>query len=344
MNSTAKSHPLISLVAIVRDEAADLRRLLAWHRNLYDEAIVVDTGSRDESVTVAANLGATVHHFSWCDDFSAARNFGLQQASGQWILVLDCDEVIDPADFPAVRALCDVPPTGWVFEQRNYCHEVSDAAWFALSGETSLAPEAASGYIAASTCRLFPARRDIRYQGIVHELPDMAIEAAGIPVNKTRFVVHHYGHLLTHERQNIKKVRYARLLRKKLQLNPQDVKVRYEMAVQLADEGCDDLARRLLQRTISEDPHHPETHRARLLLGRLLIANGTLAAAVTHFEAAVQKWPALREGWVDTARLHRRLGHQRRAAEYAEQGRSLFPADADLQKLARQTQKTLADM
>jgi len=343
MQPTAKAQPLISLVALVRDEADDLRRLLHWHRELYDEAIVVDTGSADNSVAVAAKMGAQVHQFAWQDDFSAARNHGLQQANGQWVLVLDCDEVISPGDFAAIRKLCSGVQAGWVFEQWNYCREIYDSAWFPLTSESPLAPAAATGFVKASTCRLFPVRNDLFYLGMVHELPDDSLLNAGIPLIKTSVAIHHYGHLVSTDRQEAKKVRYAKLLRKKLQLNPQDVKARYEMAVQLSNEGSSELAQRLLKRTISENPHHPETHRARLLLGRLLIAGGTPTAAVTHMETAVRKWPALREGWIDTARLHLRLGHWQQVADYAEQGGSLFPLDAELQKLAGQANEALAD-
>lgn len=343
MNTHPTTQPLISLVVLVRDEAVDLRRLLSWHRDLYDEAVVVDTGSNDDSLAVARELGAQVSHFPWCDDFSAARNYGLSQAQGQWALILDCDELIATDDFPALRQLCAAEPAGWVFEQWNYCNHIYDPQWFALPDDSVFAPADATGYMKATTCRLFPVRKGLRYEGVVHELPDPAIVAAGLAIHRAPIAIHHYGHMVDKEKQNTKRRRYANLLRKKLQLDPQDVKARYEMAVQLSIEGNADLAERLLSRTICESPHHPETHRARLLLGRLLIANDRPAAAVSHMEMAVHKWPALREGWIDTARLHQRMGHLDRAAQFAEGGRKLFPADQALQQVARQVTEALAD-
>lgn len=86
------SKPLISLCMIVKNEAENLPRCLASAKPFVDEMIVVDTGSEDNTVEIAKSYGAKVSNFKWCDDFSAARNYSLSLASGDWILVLDGDE------------------------------------------------------------------------------------------------------------------------------------------------------------------------------------------------------------------------------------------------------------
>lgn len=84
--------PSISLCMIVRNEARNLPRCLASAQPYVDEMIVVDTGSTDETVAIAQQYGAKVSYFDWCDDFAAARNFSISQATGTWILILDADE------------------------------------------------------------------------------------------------------------------------------------------------------------------------------------------------------------------------------------------------------------
>lgn len=64
-------------------------------RGIADEIIVVDTGSTDSTLQIALSFGAKVVHHTWNGDFAAARNAGLQQAHGQWILILDGDEELD---------------------------------------------------------------------------------------------------------------------------------------------------------------------------------------------------------------------------------------------------------
>jgi glycosyltransferase involved in cell wall biosynthesis len=61
---------------------------------MVDEMIIVDTGSTDTTRDIAEVFGAKVFDFEWNDDFAAARNHSLEKASGDWILVMDADEVI----------------------------------------------------------------------------------------------------------------------------------------------------------------------------------------------------------------------------------------------------------
>ena len=87
----------ISLCMIVRDEEAVLARCLDSAREIADEVIVVDTGSADRTKQIAAAYGRVLD-FVWCDDFAAARNFSFAQATQEYILWLDADDVIEPAD------------------------------------------------------------------------------------------------------------------------------------------------------------------------------------------------------------------------------------------------------
>ncbi|WP_322679890.1 MULTISPECIES: tetratricopeptide repeat protein [unclassified Nostoc] len=88
---------------IVKNEAATLPKCLNSVRNVVDEMVVLDTGSIDRTPNIAKQLGAKVHHFKWCNDFSAARNAALKYVTGDWILVLDADETLAPAIVPQLQ-------------------------------------------------------------------------------------------------------------------------------------------------------------------------------------------------------------------------------------------------
>lgn len=93
----------LSLCMIVKNEAATLPKCLNSVRKVVDEMVVLDTGSIDRTPNIAQQVGAKVHHFKWCNDFSAARNAALKYVTGDWILVLDADETLTSAIVPQLR-------------------------------------------------------------------------------------------------------------------------------------------------------------------------------------------------------------------------------------------------
>ena len=93
-----KSSIRLSQCMIVKDEEQNIQRALSWGKGIVCEQIVVDTGSTDRTVEIAEALGARVFHFSWNNDFSAAKNFAIEQAGGNWIAFLDADEYYSDED------------------------------------------------------------------------------------------------------------------------------------------------------------------------------------------------------------------------------------------------------
>lgn len=91
----ALSRPTVSAVLIVKDEQQRLPQCLAALAGVVDEVVVYDTGSSDSTAAVARDLGARVVEGHWDDDFSAARNRALAHATGDWVLSVDADEVLE---------------------------------------------------------------------------------------------------------------------------------------------------------------------------------------------------------------------------------------------------------
>ena len=107
--------PLISLCMIVRNEEAVLGRCLDSVADLVDEIILVDTGSTDNTKAVAAEYAAKIYDFPWCDDFSAARNYAVSQAVGDYWLWLDADDVIEGENHEKLRKILEAPEADMVF-------------------------------------------------------------------------------------------------------------------------------------------------------------------------------------------------------------------------------------
>jgi GT2 family glycosyltransferase/cytochrome c-type biogenesis protein CcmH/NrfG len=96
----------LSFCLIVKNEAPYLRNCVESFGAIYDELIIVDTGSTDATVEIAEDLlrdrEGRLEHFAWCDDFAAARNYACSLARAPWILMVDADEYLSPDQHPSV--------------------------------------------------------------------------------------------------------------------------------------------------------------------------------------------------------------------------------------------------
>jgi glycosyltransferase involved in cell wall biosynthesis len=84
---------MISATVITLNEEEHVGRCLESAQGVADEVILVDGGSRDQTRTIAARLGARVFKRDW-KNYSDQKNFAASQASHDWILSLDADECL----------------------------------------------------------------------------------------------------------------------------------------------------------------------------------------------------------------------------------------------------------
>ena len=144
----------MSLCMIVRDEQDTLGRCLESVAGVFDEIVIVDTGSNDATKDVATRWGARVFDFAWIDDFAAARNFAFAQGSSELLMWLDADDVLLPTDREKLLALkADLDPR--IDAVSMVYHTQFDAA----------------GNVTSSNRRFRIVRRDkdVSWAGIVHE-------------------------------------------------------------------------------------------------------------------------------------------------------------------------------
>jgi glycosyltransferase involved in cell wall biosynthesis len=146
----------ISLTMIVRDEEKNLPKCLESVRGIFDEIVVVDTGSTDRTVEIARSFGANVFDFVWVDSFSAARNGALSHATGDFAFWLDADDVVEPAEREKLRELLGRLRTG-------------DPAAYVVRCACDPSPDGTGGDTVVDHIRLFPLRDDARWTYRVHE-------------------------------------------------------------------------------------------------------------------------------------------------------------------------------
>ncbi len=84
----------ISLCMIVKNESEVLERCLNCVKHIVDEIVIVDTGSTDNTKSIAKKYTDSIYDFVWEDDFSKARNFSFSKATKDYIMWLDADDIL----------------------------------------------------------------------------------------------------------------------------------------------------------------------------------------------------------------------------------------------------------
>lgn len=142
-----RMEPTVALCMIVRDEQAVLRRCLASVAAAVDAIYITDTGSTDGTVEIAKEFGAHIRHFTWCDDFSAARNHSIRDVKEDWLLMLDADDEFPAGEAAKIRAA------------------VKTTSALALRVKYAVI----EGYTAAMTRRILRNHAGLSFSGFIHE-------------------------------------------------------------------------------------------------------------------------------------------------------------------------------
>jgi tetratricopeptide (TPR) repeat protein len=202
---------------IVKNEAAFLEGCLSSLHGNVDEIVIVDTGSDDESMAIARTFDCILLQQEWRHDFSAARNTAIENASGDWILYIDADEILGCPDGATLKQLLPGPETA--------------------AARVRFQPR--SDMTSYGEMRLF--RRDprIRFQGSMHETTMPAVELVcredGLCISQQYQVS--LVHLGYDGDQSHKHERNLPLLNAAIETNPTRVYLRYHLGFTLLALG-----------------------------------------------------------------------------------------------------------
>lgn len=299
LDGVSPNRASISLCMIVKNEQSFLGPCLNAIKHLVDEIILVDTGSTDRTADIGRIYGARVFDFQWCDDFSAARNLSLDRAQGDWILILDADEIIAPKDQPALRKLVERGADknrAYAIQTRNYTNLANAMDW---QGNAREYPdqEAGLGWFPTTKVRLFPRSDRIRFVYPVHELVDPSIRAAGMTIADCPVPIHHYGNI--NEAKNAQKARsYFDLGYAKLEQLGNDRGALRELAVQAGQLKLWRQAIDLWKRLLTLSTHYGEAH---VNIAGAYWQLGAYAQGAAFSQKAIEIDPETKEGHYNLA-------------------------------------------
>jgi len=235
----------LSLCLIARDEERMLPGCLASVKGLVDEVVVLDTGSVDATARLAREAGAKVVPFTWCDDFSAARNTALAAATGDWILVLDADERLGPGARAGLRAAMRDPRVDCFLLPLHNASRLDATHAEVLSGSARRGE-------AAHLPRLLRRSPDLAWEGVVHESVAAWLTRGARRTGRADVPIVHYGAVPELRSALAKDARNLRLLERRCELEPENPVPRAYLVRELLRCGSTPRADREIERAWSD--------------------------------------------------------------------------------------------
>jgi glycosyltransferase involved in cell wall biosynthesis len=266
----------LSLCMIVRDEEATLPACLNSVQGLVDEMVVVDTGSTDRTLAIAKSYGAKVYQFTWCDDFAAARNHSLQYAQGDWVLILDADEILQPEIIiPLQQAIQQ--PQSLVVNLLRHEIQAAQAPYSLISRLFRRHPQIQFG-------RPYHELIDDSVLEILQQEPDWQIlELPGV-------AIHHTGYQSSAIAQRQKFDRARRVMEGYLKAHPDDAYICNKLGALYADGGDRARGLELLQRGLDSPQLEPTVrYELHYHLGEVYRSLGDGDRAGPQFQAAIEQ-------------------------------------------------------
>ncbi|WP_411170330.1 glycosyltransferase [Clostridium sp. MB05] len=204
----------LSIAMMVKNEEKNLEETLksikAINEKLNVEIIIVDTGSTDNTVEIAKRYTNNVFFHQWMDDFAQMRNISLSYCTGDWVLVLDADEVIeDPEEIVRLFTSKKIDKYNTVTVQIKN---------FTDSSKTNSS--------LGNIYRLFKRDSALKYIGIIHERP-----ICKNPILNSNIILNHKGYISDdYELMEYKFKRNTNLLLKFIEENGDDIYTYFQLS------------------------------------------------------------------------------------------------------------------
>ena len=222
---------IVSISLLVSNRIDTIRKCMESLKPLLDavpsELIAVDTvgeENSDGSLDVVREYTDQIVHFSWCNDFSAARNAGLLKARGKWFLTIDDDEWFE-----------DISPIIQFFKSGDYKNY--DRAWYYVRNYHNFA---GTEWVDTFADRMCAITKETKYEGRVHE----CLQPYPKSVMQFFCYAHHYGYCFHNEEERKKhSERNCSLLKVELKEHPEDARLHAQLVQEYAIEcKCSEAA------------------------------------------------------------------------------------------------------
>lgn len=273
-------YPTITCGVITYNEERCIRRCLHSVMDEFDEIIVVDSGSNDNTLAIIKDMQKKCSHVEilvepWRNDFSFHRNKIIEKASGDWIYFIDADNVYSKENkgkIKRIARLLDFLGIDCVISPKIIEHD---------------------GSISLDNRRMFSLKKGILFSGKVHEEP--VLLSGDIPINiPANIIVEHDGYdprIVDIEKKN---ERNKELTKEMLEIEPSNPKWFYFYARELYNSKGDiRIVKNYLIKSIelSQNTNSRFFLDAMLLLCRILFENNDFKLLESYLDLFEQIYP-----------------------------------------------------
>ncbi|NLZ92750.1 MAG: glycosyltransferase [Firmicutes bacterium] len=204
----------LSITMMVKNEEKYLEQclqaLIPIMKSVDSELIIVDTGSNDKTVEIAKKYTDKVYFHAWNNDFADMRNKTIQYAKGEWLLILDGDEII-------------TDPSGIISFLNSKESKKYNTGMLTIKNITNKDDDV--HYVTSYALRLFK-NNNFYYEGAIHEQPQYQL-----PIVEIKTEIEHYGYLATDEKlMEYKFERNIKLLKSELEKDPENIYYWYQLS------------------------------------------------------------------------------------------------------------------
>lgn len=222
----------ISVCIIAKNEERNIGKCLTSLTPYFNDIVVLDTGSSDQTKIIASSFPVRIYDFPWQNDFSLARNYCASKSNYDWVLVLDCDETLESIDVASLNSqIRSFPKSGGSIKMKNETRQK-------LIYENRL-------------IRLYP-KKYYHYVGQIHEqvAPSSNMEYTQF---LTTITLYHTGYALNEEDTLLKNQRNLNLLLDALVKNPDDSYTNFQIGQSYKAIDQKNLALPYYERALQEE-------------------------------------------------------------------------------------------
>ena len=179
---------------IVKNEEKYIKECLESVKDIADEIVIVDTGSTDKTINIAESFGAKIFHFEWINDFASARNFALENSTGDWILYLDADERLSLNSKKEIKKLTLIKGKEAYYCRINNINNITNRS-------------SVMAYV-----RLFPNDKNVRFEGAIHEQIENSLLRNNYRIKNSKIEIDHIGYNIPESELKLKANRNLKVL------------------------------------------------------------------------------------------------------------------------------------